>query len=55
MRKDEQSIDEQNKRILEDFQKLEKEKSMQIKKLIFSYARAMTDNSHRIHEVFEHH
>ena len=42
-----------NTRILEDFQKVEQDRTTQIKKLIFSYANALAENSHRVKQVFD--
>ena len=53
MRQDQNTIIEMNRRILEDFQKVEQDRTTQIKKLIFSYANALAENSHRVKQVFD--
>ena len=55
MREDKEAVHEMNKRILTDLQRVELDRSTQIKKLIFSYAQALAENSQRVKQVFELH
>ena len=48
MRDDKDAVLEMNNRILKDLQKVEMDRSTQIKKLIFSYAQALAENSQRV-------
>lgn len=55
MREDKDAVLEMNKRILADLQKVELDRSTQIKKLIFNYAQALAENSQRVKQVFDQH
>ena len=48
MRDDKDAVLEMNNRILKDLQRVELDRSTQIKKLIFSYAQALAENSQRV-------
>ena len=55
MKEDKEAVHEMNKRIMADLQRVELDRSTQIKKLIFSYAQALAENSQRVKQVFERH
>ena len=42
-----------NKRIIDDFQKLERERGLQVRKLVGSLTHAMRDGSTRVSKVFQ--
>ena len=45
MNEDKEAVYEMNRRIIADLQKVELDRNTQIKKLIFSYAQALAENS----------
>lgn len=49
---DKAQVIDMNRRILGDLQKVESDRTAQIKKLVFSYAQALADNSSRVFHVF---
>lgn len=53
MREDKDAVVEMNKRILMDLQKVELDRSTQIKKLVISFAQALAENSQRVKSVFD--
>jgi len=55
MAKDKTVVLDMNKRILADLQKVEFDRTTQIKKLIISCSQALAENSQRVKQVFEDH
>ena len=53
MRVDVKTIQEMNKRILDDFSKVEQDRQSQIKKLILSYSRAMAESTKRVNQSLQ--
>lgn len=46
------AVQEMNRRICEDYIKLEKDRVLQVRKIVFFYGRAMTKSSSSVSNVF---
>jgi hypothetical protein len=52
MRTDQSHVEDMNRRIIDDFTALEKQRSLQVQKLVYSYARASFRAAQKTNDVF---